>query len=69
VRHNKKIELMVAGGDTDEFRIFNKEFQPIASINGLSRSTFTCDVGKRGDIIALGGGDGVVRVFRIGNLS
>ncbi len=55
----------MAGGDTDEFRIFDDKMSPLVSINGLSRSTFNCDVNSRGDVIMLGGGDGVIRVFRL----
>ena len=57
--------MLMSGGDTDEFRIFDSKLSPIISINGLSRSTFNCHVNSRGDVILLGGGDGVVRVFRL----
>jgi len=62
VSHNKHSEILflMAGGDTDEFRIFTKDFIPIISISGLHKSTFTCHSNKRGDVITLGGGDGVV---------
>lgn len=65
IHHNKPDSLLylMAGGDTDEFRIFTKDFVPIISISGLQKSTFTCHANKRGDAIAIGGGDGVVRVF------
>jgi len=53
-------DIMMAGGDTDEFRMFNDQFEPIISINGLSRSTFNCDTSPRGDMICIGGGDGVI---------
>ena len=55
----------MAGGDTDEFWIFSKDFVPIISISGLQKSTFTCHSNWRGDVITIGGGDGVVRVFRL----
>ena len=65
--HSEMLYLMV-GGDTHEFRIFNKEFQPIISISGMNKSTFTCHANKRGDVISIGGGDGIVRVFRFAKL-
>ena len=68
-RNAKKMNMLIAGGDTDEIRVFDKDYKPIISINGMSRSTFTCDTNKRGDVVAIGGGDGVIRVFRLGIIS
>jgi len=60
---------MMAGGDTEEFRIFSKDFLPIISISGMHKSTFTCHSSKWGDTITLGGGDGIVRVYWFAKLS
>lgn len=42
-------------------------FKPCAQIYNLSRACFTVDFSNQGDSFAIGGGDGVIRVFNIIN--
>lgn len=61
-------DLIVAGGAVaNEAKIFDGSnyFQPAATITELSRAVYTCDFNNAGDMLAIGGGDGVVRCFNI----
>lgn len=61
-------DLIVAGGaGSNEAKIFDggNYFQPCATITDLSRAVFTVDFNNGGDMLAIGGGDGVVRCFNI----
>ncbi len=61
-------DLIVAGGAvSNEAKIFDGSnyFQPAATITELSRAVYTCDFNNAGDMLAIGGGDGVVRCFNI----
>lgn len=63
-------DLIIAGGSgNNEVRIFdgNALFRPCASICELSRAVFSVDFSNSGDMFAMGGGDGVVRVFNVVN--
>lgn len=63
-------DLIVAGGSGyNEVKVFdgNNNFWPCAQIRDLSRACFTVDFSNQGDMFAMGGGDGVVRVFNIIN--
>lgn len=63
-------DLIIAGGSgSNEVKIFdgNNNFWPCAQIRDLSRACFTVDFSNQGDMFAMGGGDGVVRVFNIIN--
>jgi len=42
-------------------------FKPCAQIRDLSRACFTVDFSNSGDMFAMGGGDGVIRVFNVIN--
>ena len=43
----------------------NTIFKPIAVVRDLSRAVYTVDFSNAGDMFAMGGGDGVVRVFNV----
>ena len=61
---------MVAGGSgANEVKIFDGKntFLPCAQINNLSRACYSMDFNPQGNLLATGGGDGVVRVFSIDN--
>ena len=60
-------ELIVAGGAVaNEARIFEvSSFNPVATVSGLSRAVYTIDWNNAGDMIAMAGGDGVVRCFNV----
>lgn len=61
-------DLIVAGGAVaNEAKIFNggDYFQPAATITDLSRAVYTTDFNNAGDLVAIGGGDGVIRCFNI----
>ena len=61
-------DLIIAGGSGyNEVKIFdsNLYFKPCASVRDLSRATFTVDFSNGGDMFAMGGGDGVIRVFNV----
>lgn len=45
----------------------NTLFKPCAYIKDLSRATFTVDFSNAGDMFAMAGGDGVIRVFNVTN--
>lgn len=63
-------DLIVAGGSgSNEVKLFdgNNNFWPCAQIRDLSRACYTVDFSNAGDMFAMGGGDGVVRVFNIIN--
>jgi WD40 repeat protein len=45
----------------------NTLFKPCAYIKDLSRACFTVDFSNAGDMFAMGGGDGVIRVFNVTN--
>ena len=57
--------ILAGGGVTNEIRIFDQDLDPIISIGGFSRATFTCDASQGGDSVLCGGGDGVIRLFRV----
>jgi COMPASS component SWD3 len=61
-------EYVVAGGSgCNEVKIFDSVngFQPVAQIKELSRAVFSLDFSNNNDMFAMGGGDGVVRVFNL----
>jgi len=61
-------EYVVAGGSgCNEVKIFDSvnAFQPVAQIKELSRAVFSVDFSNQGDMFAMAGGDGVVRVFNL----
>lgn len=61
-------DLIVAGGAVaNEAKIFDGSnyFQPAATITDLSRAVYSTDFNNAGDMVAIGGGDGVVRCFNI----
>jgi len=61
-------ELFIAGGSgSNEVKIFDlkQEFKPVAQIKDLSRACFSVDWSNSGDMFAIGGGDGVIRVFNV----
>jgi WD40 repeat protein len=61
-------DLIVAGGAvSNEAKIFDggNYFQPAATITDLSRAVYSTDFNNSGDMLAIGGGDGVVRCFNI----
>lgn len=45
----------------------NTLFKPCAQIRDLSRACFSVDFSNSGDMFAMGGGDGVIRVFNVVN--
>jgi len=58
----------VAGGAVaNEAKIFNGSdyFHAAATITDLSRAVYTTDFNQAGDMVAVAGGDGVVRCFNI----
>jgi hypothetical protein len=62
--------LIIAGGSgSNEVKVFdgNLMFKPCAQIRDLSRACFTVDFSNSGDMFAMGGGDGVIRVFNVIN--
>jgi len=61
-------DLIIAGGSgSNEVKVFdgNQMFKPCAQICQLSRACFSVDFSNSGDMFAMGGGDGVVRVFNV----
>ena len=63
-------DLVIAGGSgSNEVKVFdaNQEFKPCAQIKDLSRACFSVDWSNSGDMFAMGGGDGVIRVFNVIN--
>lgn len=54
--------MIAAGGQSDELRIFNKDFVPVVNITDVSRSIFTTDISHHSDAFLFAGGDGVIRV-------
>ena len=58
---------MAGGSGSNEVKVFdgNTLFRPCAYIKDLSRATFTVDFSNSGDMFAMGGGDGVIRVFNV----
>jgi WD40 repeat protein len=57
--------ILAGGGVSNEIRIFNEEHEPIIKIGDYSRGTFSCDASATGDSVISGGGDGVLRLFRV----
>lgn len=60
--------ILIAGGAvSNEVKLFDTfdYFKPIAQIKDLSRACFTVDFSQDGDSFAMGGGDGVIRVFSL----
>ena len=63
-------DLIIAGGSgSNEVKVFdgNTLFKPCAQIKDLSRACYTVDFSNSGDMFAMGGGDGVIRVFNVIN--
>lgn len=61
-------KLFIAGGaEPNEVKVFDSFdfFIPIARIGGLSRACFTVEFSHKEDAFAIGGGDGVIRVFNL----
>ena len=61
-------DILIAGGSgSNEVKLFDtyNYFKPIAQIRDLSRACFTVDFSHNGDVFAMGGGDGVIRVFNV----
>ena len=62
--------VVVAGGaGYNEVKVFDvhgtSQLRPVAQICELSRPVFSIDYSKDSDMIAMGGGEGVVRVFNV----
>ena len=61
--------MIVAGGaGSNDAKIFVTDengYKPCATITDFSRAVFTTDFNNAGDMLAIGGGDGVVRCFNI----
>lgn len=61
-------DLILAGGsESNEARLFDRTnaYKPICTIADMSRACYNVDFSNKGDMFALGGGDGVVRTFNI----
>ena len=61
-------DIVIAGGaGSNEVKVFDGDidFKPCAQIKDLSRACFTLDWNNTGDTFAMGGGDGVIRVFNV----
>lgn len=61
-------DLILAGGSgSNEVKVFDGDsfFEPCYRIYNLSRACFTADFSNSGEMFAIGGGDGVVRVFDV----
>lgn len=61
-------DIVIAGGaGSNEVKVFDGdiEFKPCAQIKDLSRACFSLDWSNAGDMFAMGGGDGVIRVFNV----
>ena len=64
-------DLIIAGGTSGsgyhEVKVFDGDsfFEPCYRIYGLSRACYTADFSNSGEMFAIGGGDGVVRVFDV----
>ena len=61
-------DLILAGGSgANEVKIFDGDsfFEPCYRIYNLSRACYTSDFANSGEMFAIGGGDGVVRVFDV----
>jgi WD40 repeat protein len=66
--HKTDGDLIIAGGSgANEVKVIDCEnnFWPCAQIKDLSRACFTVDFSNQGDMFAMGGGDGVIRVFNV----
>jgi len=61
-------DLIIAGGSgANEVKIFDGDsfFEPCYRIYNLSRACYSADFSNNGEMFAIGGGDGVVRVFDV----
>ena len=59
--------VIAGGGGMNEVKVFDgdMEFKPCAQIKDLSRGCYSVDWSNSGESFAIGGGDGVIRVFRV----
>lgn len=60
--------LMIAGGSgANELKVFDGDasFNPCSRVYNCSRAVYSVDFNQAGEVFAMGGGDGVVRVFNI----
>lgn len=65
--HHESINsIMIAGGgQSNELRVFNQDYVPVARISDVSRSIFTSDISHHSDSFLFAGGDGVIRVCKV----
>jgi COMPASS component SWD3 len=60
--------LLIAGGSgANELKVFDGDasFNPCSRVYNCSRAVYSVDFNQAGEVFAMGGGDGVVRVFNI----
>lgn len=57
--------MLGAGKVTNEAKLFdrNRFDEHVATIHGITREIVCCDFGNQGNMFAIGGGDGYIRVF------
>ena len=61
-------DLIISGGSgCNEVKVFDGDsfFEPCYRIYSLSRPCYSSDFSNSGEMFAIGGGDGVVRVFDV----
>ena len=61
-------ELIIAGGSgSNEVKVFDvgNNLTPCFQVKNLSRACYSVDFSNKGDMFAMGGGDGVIRVFNV----
>ena len=62
-------DLIIAGGTgSNELKVFemnDQSFAPCAQISMMCRGCFSCDFSNAGDMIAMGSGEGLTRIFNV----
>ena len=57
--------MIAGGGESDELRVFNQNYEPVVNIKDVSRAIFTADISHHCDSFLFAGGDGVIRVCKL----
>jgi COMPASS component SWD3 len=54
--------MIAGGGQSDELKVFNQNFEAVVNITNVSRAIFTTDISHHSDAFLFAGGDGAIRV-------
>lgn len=57
--------MIAGGGQSNELRVFNQNYEAVANITDVSRGIFTSDISHHSDAFLFAGGDGVIRVCKV----